>query len=51
MSKALLKSNRVVLFFEQTKLVTKSRAVTKLAAVDLEVIKPCWERFNLDSEK
>jgi hypothetical protein len=31
--------------------VTKSRKVTKLETVDLDLIKPRWEEFNLDLKK
>jgi hypothetical protein len=37
-----------VLPCEQTVGVTKSKKVTKLVTVDLDLIKPCWEEFNLD---
>jgi hypothetical protein len=43
MSKALLKSKHMesVLPCKQTKGVTKSRKMTKLVTVDLDLIKPC----------
>jgi hypothetical protein len=38
---------------EQTKGVTNSRKMTTLITIDLDLIKPSWEEFNLDlkSEK
>jgi hypothetical protein len=36
---------------EQTLSVTKSRKVTKLVTIDLDLVKPCWEEFNLNLKK
>jgi hypothetical protein len=33
---------------EHTKVVTKSRKVTKMVTADLDFIRPCWKGFNLD---
>jgi hypothetical protein len=30
---------------------TNSRKVTKLVTVDLDLIKPCWEEFDIDLRK
>jgi hypothetical protein len=41
-----IKVNGVSLTCEQTEGVTKSRKVTKLVRVDLDLIKPCREELN-----
>jgi hypothetical protein len=48
---AKIKVDGVSLTYEQIIGVTKSRKMTKLVTVDLDLIKPCWEEFNLNLKK